>query len=83
MKDNGIVQGSAAFAVPVVVKPDAVYVHTDIQKVEPQEGMDQGSDVFQYHEYVYGPEEYIQKLGDENRQLNGLVNTILGVNENE
>ena len=32
MKDLGIRQGSAAFAVPVVVMPDAVYVHKDIQK---------------------------------------------------
>lgn len=71
MKDNGIVQGSAAFAVPVVVKPDAVYVHTDIQKVEPQEEMDQGSDVYQYHEYVYTPEEYIQLIGSENDTLKG------------
>ena len=29
MKDLGIRQGSGAFAVPLVVMPDAVYVHTD------------------------------------------------------
>lgn len=82
MKNNGLVQGSEAFAVPVVVKPDAVYVHTDIQKVEPQEGMDMG-DVYQYNELVYGPEEYIQLMARQNGQLNGLMNTILGVSEDE
>lgn len=83
MKDLGIRQGSAAFALPVVVLPDAVYVHEDIQKVEPQEGMEGSGEVYQYHEYVYSPEEYIQKLGHENEQLNGLMNTILGVIDDE
>lgn len=65
MKDLGIRQGSAAFAVPVVVMPDAVYVHEDIQKVEPQEGMENAGDTYQYHEYVY----YIQLIGSENDTL--------------
>ena len=33
MKDLGIRQGSGAFAVPLVVMPDAVYVHKYIQKL--------------------------------------------------
>lgn len=71
MKDLGIRQGSGAFAVPVVVLPDAVYVHTDIQKVEPQEemGMETSGEVYQYHEYVYEPDEYIQLIGNENTSL--------------
>lgn len=69
MKDLGIRQGSAAFAVPVVVMPDAVYVHKDIQKVEPQEGMENAGDVYQYHEFVYEPDEYIQLIGNENSTL--------------
>lgn len=81
MKDLGIRQGSAAFAVPVVVMPDAVYVHEDIQKVEPQEGMENAGDTYQYHEYVYTPDEYIQLLGEQNDQLNSLINGILGVSE--
>lgn len=78
MKDLGIRQGSAAFAVPVVVMPDAVYVHKDIQKVEPQEGMENAGDVYQYHELVYETDEYIQLLGEQNDQLNSLINGILG-----
>lgn len=81
MKDLGIRQGSGAFAVPLVVMPDAVYVHTDIQKVEPQEGMETSGEVYQYHEYIYEPNEYIQLLGEQNDQLNSLVNGILGVSE--
>lgn len=68
MRDLGIRQGSAAFAVPVIVMPDAVYVHTDIEKVEPQEEME-AKDTYQYHEYVYSPEEYIQLIGNENDTL--------------
>lgn len=69
MKDLGIRQGSAAFAVPVVVMPDAVYVHTDIVKVEPQEGMENAGETYQYHECVYTPDEYIQLIGSENDTL--------------
>ena len=69
MKDLGIRQGSGAFAVPLVVMPDAVYVHTDIQKVEPQEGMETSGEVYQYHEYIYEPDEYIQLIGNENSTL--------------
>lgn len=69
MKDLGIRQGSATFARPVVVMPDAVYVHEDIQKVEPQEGMENAGDTYQYHEYVYTPDEYIQLIGSENDTL--------------
>lgn len=81
MKDLGIRQGSAAFAVPVVVMPDAVYVHKDIVKVEPPEEMESIGEVYQYHELIYEPDEYIQLLGEQNDQLNNLVNIILGVNE--
>lgn len=81
MKDLGIRQGSAAFALPVVVMPDAVYVHEDIVKVEPPDGMESIGEVYQYHERIYEPDEYIQLLGEQNNQLNSLVNTILGVDE--
>lgn len=81
MKDNEIKQGSAQFAIPVVVTSDAVYVHTDIEKLEPQEGTESTSETYQYHEIMYTPEEYIQLIGEENIQLNSLMNTILGVDE--
>ena len=76
MKDLGIRQGSAAFAVPVVVKPDAVYVHTDIEQIEPPEGEEQTSPVYQYHEYVYDPEEYIELIGNENTALKESLDNV-------
>ena len=59
MKDMGIVQGSAAQAVPLIIGKDTVYVHTDITPVEGEEGL------FQYHEVQYDKDEYISKLTNE------------------
>lgn len=59
MKDMGIIQGSAAQAVPLIVGKDTVYVHTDITPVEGEEGL------FQYHEVQYEKDEYISKLTNE------------------
>lgn len=76
MKDNGIRQGSEEFAKPVVVKSDAVYVHTDIVPVDPPAGEEFPSPVYQYHEYIYTPDEYIQMLDTENTQLKETVSTM-------
>lgn len=59
MKDMGIIQGSAAQAVPLIIGKDTVYVHTDITPVEGEEGL------FQYHEVQYDKDEYISKLTNE------------------
>ena len=59
MKDMGIIQGSAAQAVPLFIGKDTVYVHTDITPVEGEEGL------FQYHEVQYEKDEYISKLTNE------------------
>lgn len=59
MKDMGIIQGSAAQAVPLIIGKDTVYVHTDIAPVEGEEGL------FQYHEVQYEKDEYISKLTNE------------------
>ena len=59
MKDMGIIQGSAAQAVPLIIGKDTVYVHTDITPVEGEEGL------FQYHEIQYEKDEYIFKLTNE------------------
>lgn len=66
MKDMGIVQGSAAQAIPLVVGVDTVYVHTNIEPLPPDEdGNDRG---FQYHEIQYDKDEYI-RLMDEKTAL--------------
>lgn len=82
MRDMGIVQGSAAQAVPLIVGVDTVYVHTDIKPIpsteeNPNEGL------FQYHEVQYDKDEYIQLMAEKNDELEGLVNIMLGVTEND
>ena len=59
MKDMGIVQGSAAQAVPLIIGKDTVYVHTDITPVEGEEGL------FQYHEVQYKKDEYIELITEQ------------------
>jgi hypothetical protein len=63
VKDVGIVQGSAAQAVPLVVGVDTVYVHTDIMAIPVSDGL------FSYHEVQYGKDEYIQLMAEKNIQL--------------
>jgi hypothetical protein len=63
MKDMGIIQGSAAQAVPLIIGKDTVYVHTDITPVEGEEGL------FQYHEVQYEKDEYIKMLAEKNQSL--------------
>lgn len=63
MKDMGIVKGSAAQAVPLIIGKDTVYVHTDISLVEGKEGL------FQYHEVQYEKDEYIKMLAEKNQLL--------------
>lgn len=48
MKVNGRIQGN--LGQPLVVKPDFVYVHTNIEQIE--------ENLFEYDETVYTIEEY-------------------------
>lgn len=68
MKDMGIRLGSKAWAVPVVVTPDTVYVHTDIVEVSSTDDSTT-SVLYQYHEIQYGIQEYIELIGSENTAL--------------
>ncbi len=68
MKDMGIVRGSAAQAVPLIIGKDTVYVHTDITPVEGEEGL------FEYHEIQYEKDEYIKLMAEQsNLQDNYLL----------
>lgn len=62
MIDVGIVQGSKEQAVDLVVGTDTVYVHSDIEPVETEDG----SEVYQYHEVQYTKDEYIHLLSEKN-----------------
>ena len=85
MKDMGIVRGSAAQAVPLIIGKDTVYVHTDITPVEGEEGL------FQYHEIQYEKDEYIKLMAEQsNLQDNYLLDVDyrlslveMGVNIND
>lgn len=68
MKDLGIRQGSGTQAKPVVYCGDTVYVHTDIRRVE-KVGGEAVDDLYSYHEYQYGVEEYIETIGNENASM--------------
>lgn len=55
-------QGSEQASAPLIINVDTIYVHTDIVKVEPQEGEEgmnvEGSDVYEYTEYQYTYQEF-------------------------
>lgn len=81
MKDFGIVRGSAEMAQPLVIGPDTVYVHTDIEPVTEDQAGNPVEGEFQYHEIQYEKDEYIKLLAEQTAENNGLMNTILGVTE--
>lgn len=67
MKDMGIIQGSAAQAVPLIIGKDTVYVHTNIERLPPDNEHD-NTERYQYHEIQYDKDEYI-RLMDEKTAL--------------
>lgn len=69
MKDMGIVQGSAAQAVPLVIGKDTVYVHSDIQQILEDKNGKPITNLFQYHEIQYDKDEYIQLMAQKNQDL--------------
>ena len=79
MRDVGYVLGSAAQAQELVVNIDTVYVHTDITPIEPEDGGEVTT--YRYYEVQYGKDEYIKMMAEQNKELTGLINTMLGVNE--
>ena len=74
MKDMGFRTGSTAWAVPVIVTNDTVYVHTDIEQVTKVNG-EQVTDCYKYHEYQYTSKEYIEMIGKENSTLKSQMET--------
>lgn len=77
MKDMGIRTGSTAWAVPVIVTNDIIYVHTDIEQATEVNG-EPVSDCWRYHEIQYDSKEYIELIGKENTDLKYKTETIQG-----
>lgn len=65
MKDMGTVNGSKTQALPLVIGYDTVYVHTDIQEVEVDNGDGTKRTEWQYHEVQYTKDEYLKKISEE------------------
>ena len=74
MKDMGERFGSSAWALPVIVADDCVYVHTDIEQVTEVNG-EQVTDCYKYHEFQYSTKEYIEMIGKENVTLKSQMET--------
>ena len=63
-----------------VVDEFSVWVNTDIQEVK----VDHDGDVhteFEFNQVQYSKDEFIEMMSEQNKELNHLMNTILGVNE--
>lgn len=74
MKDVGIVHGDAEQAVKLVVGPDTVYVHTDIQAKEVQDRVTgETRTEYTYHEVQYDKDEYIKLMAEQNEKLEGQI----------
>lgn len=79
MKDCGVVCGSKEQAKELIVGKDTVYVHTNIEEATGEKG----EKLFQYHEIQYDKDEYIELMGIQNKETNDILNTMLGVMNNE
>ncbi len=81
MKDVGYVIGGKKQAEELVIAADMVYVHTDIQKLDEVDDKGNPVDLYKYHEVQYEKDEYIKLIAEQNKEVNNLMNTVLGVDE--
>lgn len=80
MIDMGYVTGSKVQAEELIVGTDTVYVHADIQKLDETDDNGNPIELYKYHEIQYQKDEYIKLMAEQNKELNNLMNTVLGVN---
>lgn len=73
MKDIGIVQGSAEQALPLVINKNVVYVHTDIKQLEITDEEMKDAVVYEYHEYQYSIDEYLQMAKEQSDSQNAEI----------
>ena len=72
MRNMGIVHGSAGQAKPLIIGKDTVYVHSDIEKVE----MEDGSESYQYNEIQYEKDEYIRIMAEQNESMESDITNL-------
>ena len=79
MKDMGIVYGSAAQAVPLIIGKDKVYVHTDIREhtvTDPDTGETRTD--YTYHEVQYELREFLQIKAGQLVLVNSSMAALIG-----
>lgn len=82
MKDMGVIQGSAAQAIPLIVGKDTVYEHTNIVKIEKDRDGKPIDNLFEFNEIQYEKDEYIKLMAERNDDLeNQLTKTQLALVE--
>lgn len=78
----GVIQGSEAQAVPLIVGKDTVYVHTNIAKIEKDRDGKLIDNLFEFNEIQYEKDEYIKLMAERNDDLeNQLTKTQLALVE--
>lgn len=78
MKNCGVVCGSEEQAKELIVGKDTVYVHTNIEEIKGENG----EKLFRYHEIQYDKDDYIELMGIQSKEINDILNTMLGVINN-
>ena len=68
MKYVGLVQGSEAQAKPIIINGDIVYIHKDIKKVQREDEIGV-HEHYEYYEYLYDRDEYLQILTQQNEEM--------------
>lgn len=82
MKEIGIVQGSAAQAISLVIGKDTVYVHTNITPLSQENRNYPVDGIYEYYEVQYDKDEYITLLSEKSSaQELQLINTQLALTE--
>ena len=65
----------------VLIDEFSVWQHTDIQEISENIGTEDEFHGYEYNMIQYTKDEFILLQAQKNDELNGLVNTMLGVNE--
>ena len=82
MIEIGIVQGTAAQAVPLIIGKDTVYVHTNIIPLSQDKSNYPVDGMFEYYEIQYDKDEYITLLSEKSStQELQLIETQLALTE--
>ncbi len=77
MKDIGLIQGSAALAVPLIIGKDTVYVHTNIEKIDVDAEGNPTDNLYQYNEVQYDKDEYIELMAQQNEEMQEAIDFLL------